>query len=185
MPASKLKSKDAAGEDETSYGAGSMTTTATKSANGGIDIAARQEFDGFTETKSLRIPDSNVPVRRHDEGGVALGGIDRRGGAGTKSFLDLLAFGIGNADFEKVKAEPGGTEIAVACGACRFGTKSAEAMLFPTCEVTSPVGILRARQDSTVCSPQTASGKTASSAMAFRSPIWRSCRSFCPAGLQL
>ena len=148
MPASKLKSKDGAGEDETSYGAGSLTTTATKSANGGIDIAARQEFDGFTETKSFRFPDSNAPFVATMKAASLLA---ESTGAGVRaqSFLDLLAFGIGNADFEKAKANQAELK-SLLLAALPLWDKIGGSYALSGLEVTSPVGILRARQVNSV-----------------------------------
>ena len=140
----KLKSKEATGEDETSYGAGSMTMTATRSANGGVDISSRQAFGGFTETKSLRIPNSSVPFIATVKA-ASLSAESTGAGVRTKSLLDLLAFGIANADYERVKANQAELK-SLLLAALPFWDRMGGTYALSDLEVISPVGILRTKE---------------------------------------
>jgi hypothetical protein len=139
----KLKSKEATGEDETSYGAGSMTMTASRSANGGVDISSRQEFGGFAQTKSLRIPNSSVPFVATVKA-AALSAESTGAGVRTKSLLDLLAFGIANADYERVKANQAELK-SLLLAALPFWDRIGGTYALSDLQVISPVGILRTK----------------------------------------
>ena len=140
----KVKSKEASGEDETSYGAGSMMMTATRSANGGVDFSSRQELGSFAETRSMRIPDSSVPFVASVTA-ASLTAESSGAGVRTKSLLDLLAFGIANADYERVKANQAELK-SLLLAALPFWDRMGGTYALSDLQVITPVGILRGRK---------------------------------------
>ena len=140
----KVKSKEAGGEDETSYGAGSMTMTATRSANGGVDFLSKQEFGSFAETRSIRIPDSSVPFVAALKA-TSLTAESTGAGVRTKSLLDLLAFGIANGDYERLKANQAELKLLL-LAALPFWDRIGGTYALSDLQVTTPVGILHGKK---------------------------------------
>jgi hypothetical protein len=138
----KLMSKDAASEGENSYGAGTVAMTATRSAYGGVDFSSRQTMADYSQTSNVILPDSNTNFSVAMK--AASLSVEGAGtGMKTKPFLDLLAFGVANADPEKMKvnqAEMKSLMLAALPGWEHMSGTYALADL----SVTSPVGILRA-----------------------------------------
>lgn len=143
-----LKSSDASGEDETSYRAGTITMTATKSAGDGVDVSVRQEFGSMAETRSFRFPDGNIPFVATIKA-ASLSVESTGAGVRTKSLLDLLAFGIANAGYEKVKANQAELK-RVLLAALPLWDKTEGAYTLSGLEVITPIGILRARTANSV-----------------------------------
>jgi hypothetical protein len=139
----RFKTSSAASLDETSYGAGSITMSATKSASGGVDVSVRQEFGSMAETNSVRFPDTSIPfVATIKTAAVSMESTGT--GVRTRSLLDLLAFGIANAGYEKVRANQAELKRLLLAALPVWDTTAGTYGL-SRLEVITPVGILRAR----------------------------------------
>ena len=99
----RLVTKDQLSQNETAYGPGSLTMTASKSANGGADYSVKQVFSSYVASTMVQDPgtSTNFPITMK---AASLTNDATGTGVKTRSFLDLLAFGIANASEEKIKA---------------------------------------------------------------------------------
>ena len=99
----KLTTKDMITKSEASYGEGTMTMSATKAANGGIDFTVKQVIADYVATNMMTDPGSgtNFPVTIST---ASLGSNNDGKGVKSKAFLDALAFFVANPDEQKIKA---------------------------------------------------------------------------------
>jgi hypothetical protein len=98
-----LSTKEAKQEVHVSIGPGTFTMTGTPSSGGGVDFTLSEAFTNFTET--VRAKDESTGMDfpmtlKADSFAVNAAGKGYR----TRALLDLLAFGIANADEAKIKA---------------------------------------------------------------------------------
>jgi hypothetical protein len=138
----KLGSKDGIGESQTNYGAGTFTTTATRSANGGVDFSSKQVLADFAQTGSFLDAGSSTdfPISMT---ATSLSIESTGTGVKTKPLLDLLAFAIAHSDEEKIRASQ--PEVKSLLLAALPGWEHVDGSYgFADLSITSPVGILRA-----------------------------------------
>jgi hypothetical protein len=98
-----MTTKDQITKSDASYGAGTMTMSATRAANGGIDFTLQQVIADYVASTMMTDPGSgmNFPVTVK----MASLGSDSDGkGVKSKAFLDALAFFVANSDEQKIKA---------------------------------------------------------------------------------
>ncbi len=132
------------GSGETSYGPGSFTMTATKSANGGVDFAAKQVMASYADTRTITEPGSNVsfPIAIK----AASVALDSSGtGAKPRPMLDLLAFVVANPEPEKIKAKQEELKRLLLAALPLWDRMNGSYSLADL-SVTSPVGIFRAAE---------------------------------------
>ena len=97
-----MKSGDAKQTTDASFGAGVFTMTGKPGASGGVDVASTQTFANFSETVTINDPElgMNLPITlKAPKFDVTSNGTGFR----SKEMLDLLAFGVANADETKIK----------------------------------------------------------------------------------
>ena len=99
----KLQTEDANGKGTTSYGAGTFVMSATAAAGGGVDFTSRQTMADYSDTRSFMDPGANVSFPVFIKAGSVSLEADGRG-VKSRPLLDLLAFGVANADPERIKA---------------------------------------------------------------------------------
>lgn len=100
----KLVTDAPTGAGETSYGAGTVEMTGTKSVNGGVDFTSKQTIADFVQTQNIVEPSSGTNIALTIQ--AASLSMDGAGsGLKMNAFLDLLAFGVANPDPEKIKAK--------------------------------------------------------------------------------
>jgi hypothetical protein len=130
------------GRGETSYGAGTVTVTVTKSANGGIDFTSKQVMADFVQSQNVVDPESktNFPMEMK----AASLSLDANG-AGYRwgSLLDILAFTVANNDEAKVKANQAELK-SLLLAALPLWEHLAGTYALADLSVTTPVGIFRA-----------------------------------------
>ena len=98
-----MASKDAIQDLDASIGPGTFALTGGPSAGGGVDFTLSEAFTNFAENVRVADPSSgaNLPFSVK----AATLSIDASGqGYRTRALLDLLAFGVANADKAKITA---------------------------------------------------------------------------------
>ncbi len=86
-----------------SIASGSMLMESVKSAGGGVDISLKQTMTGFDEEISASLPETGTSFSATVKAPTVTV-ISKATGYRTSEFLDLLAFGVANADEAKIKA---------------------------------------------------------------------------------
>src|SRR5262245_6873423 len=98
-----LSSKEAKQEVQASIGPGTFTMTGAASSGGGVDFTLSEAFTNFTEIVKAKDESTGTDFPMTLKSGnlsVNAAGTGYR----TRAMLDLLAFGIANADEAKIKA---------------------------------------------------------------------------------
>ncbi|WP_442579198.1 hypothetical protein ACSBOB_27385 [Mesorhizobium sp. ASY16-5R] len=137
----KLVTEAPTGRGETSYGAGTITMTGTKSANGGIDFTSKQAMAEFVQSQNVVDPEgkTNFPMEMK----AASLSLDADGtGYRWGSLLDILAFAVVNNDEAKVKANQAELK-SLLLAALPLWEHVAGRYALADLSVTTPVGIFR------------------------------------------
>ncbi|MEQ1951809.1 hypothetical protein [Mesorhizobium sp. CN2-181] len=140
----KLVTEAPTGRSEANYGAGTVTVTGTKSANGGVDFASKQVMADFVQSQNVVDPGSNTNFPMEMK--AASLSVDANGtGYKWGSLLDILAFAVANNDEAKVKANQAELKSLILAALPLWehidGTYG-----FSDLSVTTPVGIFRTGQ---------------------------------------
>ena len=137
----KLVTEAPTGRGETNYGAGTVTVTGTKSANGGIDFTSKQVMADFVQSQNVVDPDSNTNFPMEMK--AASLSLDANGtGYKWGSLLDILAFAVANTDEAKVKANQAELKSLLSA-ALPLWEHVDGTYRFSDLSVTTPVGIFR------------------------------------------
>ncbi|MFI0844248.1 hypothetical protein [Mesorhizobium sp. IMUNJ 23232] len=137
----KLVTEAPTGRGETSYGAGTVSISGTKSANGGIDFTSKQVMADFVQSQNVVDPENNTNFPMEMK--AASLSLDANGtGYKWGSLLDMLAFAVTNNDEAKVKANQAELKSLLSAALPLWehvdGTYG-----FSDLSVTTPVGIFR------------------------------------------
>ena len=137
----KVITADPVSTGETSYGSGSITTTAAKAANGGLDVSVNQTMADYADSRTILDPNTNTNfpmTMKASSVSMVSSGTGYRWG----SLLDILAFAVANNDEAKVKANQAELKSLILAALPLWehvdGTYG-----FSDLSVTTPVGIFR------------------------------------------